>query len=251
MHRSPVRDRALVGRHIGSWRKQQRLELRVIQSVRQRPGQTGAARPAQIVAHRCLAQLQASPDHPLRQMVLPSQPQNLAYLPHRHSLTRHIDSLLLSNGSTLPSVEDCQRQPYATVISGMIRITGIDDRDRPERATPGTRVQHDRGFNRQNGGELPPLRWRVSQQGLTLHNLPGVLPLLQFKAGVFADEELKSANKACEDALGQALLADSADREIFTGFWQEATFLFETAENRKDTSQGLVSLWRTLRRSHI
>src|SRR5208337_751956 len=86
--------------------------------------------------------------------------------------------------------------------------------------TPGTRVQHDRGFNRQNGGELPPLRWRVSQQGLTLHNLPGVLPLLQFKAGVFADEELKSANKACEDALGQALLADSADREIFTGFWQ-------------------------------
>src|SRR5208337_4186814 len=44
--------------------------------------------------------------------------------------------------------------------------------------TPGTRVQHDRGFNRQNGGELPPLRWRVSQQGLTLHNLPGVLPLL-------------------------------------------------------------------------
>jgi len=40
--------------------------------------------------------------------------------------------LLLSNGSTLPSVEDCQRQPYATVISGMIRITGIDDRDQTE-----------------------------------------------------------------------------------------------------------------------
>jgi hypothetical protein len=40
--------------------------------------------------------------------------------------------LLLSNGSTLPSVEDRQRQPNGAVISGMIRITGIDDHDQTE-----------------------------------------------------------------------------------------------------------------------
>jgi hypothetical protein len=71
-------------------------------------------------------------DGPLRQMVLPSQPQNLAYLPHRQSLARHLDPLLLRKESTLPSVEDCQRQPNGNVISGMIRITGISDHDPPE-----------------------------------------------------------------------------------------------------------------------
>jgi integrase/recombinase XerD len=37
-----------------------------------------------------------------------------------------------ANGLALPSVEDCQRQPNGAVISGMIGITGIDDRDPPE-----------------------------------------------------------------------------------------------------------------------
>jgi hypothetical protein len=64
--------------------------------------------------------------------VLPSQPQQLAYLSHRHSLTRHLDPLLLGKRSTLPSVEDCQRQTNDTVISGLIAITGISDRDQTE-----------------------------------------------------------------------------------------------------------------------
>jgi len=40
--------------------------------------------------------------------------------------------LLLGKRSTLPSVEDCQRQPKGTAIPGMIGITGIDDSDPPE-----------------------------------------------------------------------------------------------------------------------
>jgi hypothetical protein len=65
-------------------------------------------------------------------MLLPSQPQKLSYLSHRQSLARHLDPLLLGKRSKLPSVEDCQRQPNGAVISGMIRITGIDDRDQTE-----------------------------------------------------------------------------------------------------------------------
>jgi hypothetical protein len=65
-------------------------------------------------------------------MLLPSQPQKLSYLSHRQSLAWHLDPLLLGKRSTLPSVEDCQRQPNGAVISGMIGITGIDDRDPPE-----------------------------------------------------------------------------------------------------------------------
>jgi hypothetical protein len=65
-------------------------------------------------------------------LLLPSQPQKLAYLSHRQSLAWHLDPLLLGKRSTLPSVEDCQRQPNGAVISGMIGITGTDDRDPPE-----------------------------------------------------------------------------------------------------------------------
>jgi hypothetical protein len=79
-----------------------------------------------------LAQSEALADHPLWQMVFPSQAQKLAYLSHRQSLTRHLDPLLLGKRSKLPSVEDCQRQPVGAVISSMIRITGIDDHDRTE-----------------------------------------------------------------------------------------------------------------------
>jgi hypothetical protein len=65
-------------------------------------------------------------------MVFPSQAQKFAYLSHRQSFTRHRDPLLLGKRSKLPSVEDCQRKPIGTVISGMIRITGMDDQDPPE-----------------------------------------------------------------------------------------------------------------------
>jgi hypothetical protein len=65
-------------------------------------------------------------------MLLPSQPQKLSYLSHRQSLAWHLDPLLLGKRSTLPLVEDCQRQPAGVVISGMIAITGISDRDQTE-----------------------------------------------------------------------------------------------------------------------
>jgi hypothetical protein len=51
-------------------------EAGIVQPVRLRPAQTGAARPPPAVAHRSLAQPLA--DGPLRQVVLPSQPQKLA-----------------------------------------------------------------------------------------------------------------------------------------------------------------------------
>jgi hypothetical protein len=68
--------------------------------------------------------------------------------------------------------------------------------------------------------------------------------LQKFEGGVFAADELKAANTSCEGALGQALLADQADKDTFTDFWQECNFLFEKGEDRKDTPPGLTSLWR-------
>jgi hypothetical protein len=73
-----------------------------------------------------------APNDPLRQMLLPSQPQQLTYLSHRQSLARHLDPLLLGKRSKLPSVEDRQRRCSAIVTSGMIRITGNGDRDPTE-----------------------------------------------------------------------------------------------------------------------
>jgi hypothetical protein len=87
---------------------------------------------AQILAHRTLAQPQASPNDPLRQLLLQSQPQKFTYLSHRQSLAWHLDRLLLGKRSKLPSVEDRQRRCSVIVTSAMIRITGIGDRDPTE-----------------------------------------------------------------------------------------------------------------------
>jgi hypothetical protein len=47
-------------------------------------------------------------------------------LPHRHSLARHLVPLLLRKETTLPSVEDCQRQRPATAVTSVIMITGTE-----------------------------------------------------------------------------------------------------------------------------
>jgi len=49
--------------------------------------------------------------------------------------------------------------------------------------------------------------------------------LQKFEADVFAEDEIEVADKACEDALGNALLADKADKDPFYDFWQSATLL--------------------------
>jgi hypothetical protein len=60
------------------------------------------------------------------------QPQQLAYLSHRQSLTRHPDPSLLGKGSELPVIEDCQRRRQTPVPLNVITITGTDDHDPPE-----------------------------------------------------------------------------------------------------------------------
>jgi hypothetical protein len=129
----PVRNRTLIHRYIGRRRKQQRLEPSVVQFARQRPAQAGPLRPLQVFADRPLAQPQTLANRTLRQPVAQPQTQNLAYLPHRHSLTRHLDPLLLGKGPTLPSVEDRQRKRPEAAVSSVIMITGTDDHDPPER----------------------------------------------------------------------------------------------------------------------
>jgi hypothetical protein len=64
------------------------------------------------------------PDGTLRQPLPEPQAQYLAYLPHRQSLARHSDPLLLGKGSNLPVVEDCQRSRPATPLPNAFMITG-------------------------------------------------------------------------------------------------------------------------------
>jgi hypothetical protein len=66
----------------------------------------------------------------------------------------------------------------------------------------------------------------------------------KFENGVFDEDALKTAEKACVDASGQALLVDKADDETFHRFWQELTFLYETGEAKRGAPDDLRTLWR-------
>jgi hypothetical protein len=66
----------------------------------------------------------------------------------------------------------------------------------------------------------------------------------KFEAGVFDEAALKAAEKACEDAGGQALLVDQADDDTFHDFWQEMNRLRELGEEKRELPDGLRTLWR-------
>jgi hypothetical protein len=66
----------------------------------------------------------------------------------------------------------------------------------------------------------------------------------KFEAGVFDDAKLKAAEKACEDASGQALLVEQADDDAFHNFWQEMNRLHELGDDKRELPDGLRTLWR-------
>jgi hypothetical protein len=132
MHPSPVGHRALVRGDRRRRREQQHLELHVIELCGQRPAHSGGAGPAEIAAHRSLAQPQALGNRALRQLAGKPQSQNFADLAHRHSLGRHLVPLLFDKGASLPLVEDCRRRELLYPHIGLITIAGIDDHVRPE-----------------------------------------------------------------------------------------------------------------------
>ncbi len=159
MHPGPVGHRALI-RGDRRWRReQQRFKLYVIEICGQSPAHPGGAGPAEIAAHRSLAQPQALGNRPLRQLAGKPQSQNFADLAHRHSLGRHLVPLLLGKGASLPSVEDCRRRgplyPYVgliTITKSMItfdrnqrsRCTGLADHLPPESVITFDRNTHSR-----------------------------------------------------------------------------------------------------------
>ncbi len=53
-----------------------------------------------------------------------SQPQRLAYLPHRQSLARHSHPPLLGKGPGLPLVEDCQQHRPTVTLRNALMSTG-------------------------------------------------------------------------------------------------------------------------------
>jgi hypothetical protein len=66
----------------------------------------------------------------------------------------------------------------------------------------------------------------------------------KFEAGIYEEAKLKEAEKACEDASGQALLAEQADDDTFHDFWQEMNRLHELGEDKRELPDGLRTLWR-------
>jgi hypothetical protein len=67
--------------------------------------------------------------------------------------------------------------------------------------------------------------------------------LQKFEVGEYAEQELMDANKACEAALGDGLFIDEEDDERFHKFWDEANYLAEKGSERRQTPDGLRSLW--------
>jgi hypothetical protein len=132
MHPSPVGHRALIAGDRRRRREQQRLQLRVLDRLRQRPGEPGGARPAQIAVHRPLAEPQALGNRPLRQPAGKPQSQHFSDLAHRQSLGRHPVPLLLGKRRRLPSVENRRRRGPLHPHEIQIMITESDDHDRPE-----------------------------------------------------------------------------------------------------------------------
>jgi hypothetical protein len=109
------------------------LKLLVVEIVRHRPGNPGAACPAEIAVHCTGTELQAPCDSTLAQTV--SEPR-------RRSTSRifRIDNLSpgipipLAKGSRLPSVEDCQRNRPTIASTIAFMITGIGVHDPPDSA---------------------------------------------------------------------------------------------------------------------
>jgi len=124
MHPGPVGHRALIRGDCRRWPEQQRFQLLVIEICGQRPAHPGGAGPAEIAAHRSLAQPQALGNRPLPQLAGKPQAQNFADLAHRHSLARHLVPLLFGKGASLPLVEDCRRRELLYPHIGLITITG-------------------------------------------------------------------------------------------------------------------------------
>jgi hypothetical protein len=118
-------DRARSGTQTGAQvpeTSKQRLQLRVVQRIRQRPGQASATRPAEVVADEPWLSLRLRPITRCGRWCFHCSRRSSRRLSHRQSLARHFDPLLLGKRSKRPSVEDCQRQPTRKTTSGMIRI---------------------------------------------------------------------------------------------------------------------------------
>jgi hypothetical protein len=123
MHPGPVGHWPLIRGDRRRWREQQRLELHVIEIFGQWPAHSGGAGPAEIAAHRSLAQPQALGNRALRQLAGKPQSQNFPDLAHRHSLGRHLVPLLFGKGASLPSVENCRRRGPLYLHFALIPIT--------------------------------------------------------------------------------------------------------------------------------
>src|SRR6201982_1557184 len=89
----------------------------------QRPAHSGGAGPAEIAAHRSLAQPQALGNRALRQLAGKPQSQNFADLAHLQSLGRHLVPLLFGKGASLPSGENCPRRGPVYPHFALIPIT--------------------------------------------------------------------------------------------------------------------------------
>ena len=81
MHHRAVGHRTLLRRHVRWRRKQQPLELRIDEIVRQRPGKPAEQGSAEITVRHAQAHLQALRHLALAQPLSEPQAQCLAYLP--------------------------------------------------------------------------------------------------------------------------------------------------------------------------
>src|SRR5215469_10532466 len=151
MHDSPVRHRPLLCRYCRRWRIQPPLELHIVKLRWDWPTQPRPTGAAEAHVHRTCAEPQARTDCPLAQAMGVPQPQHLADLPHRQSLSWHPGPPPFGKGTGLPLVEDC-RQHWPSVTPS----------DRPMTAPTGVHDQLESAFT---------IRWneRSRSTGISVH----------------------------------------------------------------------------------
>src|SRR6185437_11194810 len=122
--------------------------------------------PAEIAIHCTGTELKTPCNGALAQIASVPLAKNLAYLPHRQSLSRHPDPPLLAKGSTLPSLEDSQRNRPTIAPNTVFMITGTGVHDPPDSASTLNRngCSRSTGFSVHDPPErAPPLPDEVRQ----------------------------------------------------------------------------------------
>jgi hypothetical protein len=69
--------------------------------------------------------------------------------------------------------------------------------------------------------------------------------LQDLEIGKYNGKAVEEAEASCKDAAAHSLLVDQSHVDAFFRYWQNATYIAETAYNKRSNSQDLKDLWKS------